>query len=298
MKTLNKRLITPNRMKSTTSIAACLLMLAAGPSVAQDSGLGEPQGRESTGEQGQGREEKAEPAGGQAMPDSRIEPGKAMRFEGTEAALLKDAGETEGPMESALGEGFEQPPVELTLGEGFDSGADQEPRAELDPSALAAASAEPFLVLVLRITRDGESEILSATEMVGAPQFSDQALSDFVFEIIDGDETLGTQALPGDPFEAHSFGGGPGSPEGHHFERLDETTVTVRVPKRSLDSALDGLSLNLYQLKAGPEVKAFSPSALQDLKRDRRLRLVTSISGAEIGAYVREKGTRVDEQQE
>ena len=155
------------------------------------------------------------------MPSSRIEPGKAMSlatsFEGAEAAMDEDA--AENPMESSLGEGLEQPSVELTLGEGFGSAADQVPRAEVNPSALAATSTEPFLTLVLRITRGGESEVLSATEMVGAPQYSDQALSDFVFEMTDGDETLGTQALPGDPFEAHSFGGGPGSPEGVRPDR-------------------------------------------------------------------------------
>lgn len=291
---LTERFPPPRRILPIALVAACLTALAAGPIGAQDSGIGDPQGRQAEGEP-QGRERTE--AVGRAMPGSRTEPEKAMMYDDASAMVAEGAAAPEGSMEQALGEGRAQLPVEETLGPAFDAGADQVPREELELSALTGAPAEPFLVLVLRITRDGESEILSATEMVGEPPASDQALSDFVFEVTDGSELLGVQALPGDPFEGHSFGGGPGSPEGHHFIELDEATVTVRVPKRSLDSVLDRVSLNLYRLEAGPEVEAFSPSVMRSLQRDQRLQLVTSISGAEIGDFVREKGTRLDVQQ-
>ncbi len=288
------RLKTGARASLISLIALGLLALAVGLLSAQDSGAGKPQGEHSKDGKSQGKELVQEITG-QAMPGSGSEPEvRGDDYQEREAA-------TESPMERAAASTSEevddQMPVEQVLGAGQESGADQVPREDFDDSQelfAEATSGEPYLTLLLRISKDGQSEVLSATEIVGVPGESDQALSDFVFAVSDDGAVLGTQALPGNPFEGHSFGGSADSTEGHHFIELDEATVSVRVPNRSLDSELGSLKLDLYQLRSGPEVESFSASALENLRSERRLELVTSVSGVEIARYVREKGVRVD----
>jgi len=146
------------------------------------------------------------------------------------------------------------------------------------------------LKLVLRMRRNGESQVLSATELAGqAPAASDPA-GDFLYEVTEGDQTLTVRALP-DPFEGHSYGGP--IPE-HFFIRLEEATIVVDIPMRSLESPLERLNLRLYRLQAGPQVERLDAATVDRLKQEKRLQVLTEIPGARLASEIRKKASRVE----
>ncbi|MEE8525261.1 MAG: hypothetical protein V3T72_15100 [Thermoanaerobaculia bacterium] len=274
-------------MKSITTFEIFLPALLAGllvaglPVAAQESGGGEPQGFESQGSESQRQPLREEPRGRQ-MPGS-----KALSYADAAPAEQTGGGGMEDLLLRTAPERAAQPPVAETLDLGGPGPID--PRQRLRVAELQ----ETFLTVVLRITGDGTSEVLSATEMQGPAPLSTEVLSDFAYEVADGGELLAAQSLSGDPFEAHSFGSGPGDPPEHFFERLEETTVVIRVPGRSLDSELGDLSIRMLRLGAGPPLEAMTTAAVSDLASADRLETLAEVAGAELARQIRDKGTRL-----
>ena len=79
----------------------------------------------------------------------------------------------------------------------------------LIPELAKPRSAKKYLTVVLLVRVDGTSQVLSATEVEGEPVVSNEVLGDFAYKVADGTTMLATRSLPGDIFEAHSFGGPP-----------------------------------------------------------------------------------------
>lgn len=263
-----------------------------GDAFAQSSGMGEPQGRESVGDQMQGPDVNS-PSNAASMPGSLADPAQRRANSGTgQSAGDEKAGSGAGPMQSALRERTIQPPVEQTYRSGFDGATSQQQTDLQGLQQAAPGSRDAFLVLVLTLNKDGGSSVLSATEMQGIAPDNSVALGDYFFDITDEGNRLGIESLATDPFEGHSFGGGPGDPNEHHFIELSEATVTVRVPKRSLDSPLQGLELNLFKLQPGPEVKTLDSATVERLQSNQRLQAVLSVSGDQIRDAARESGVR------
>jgi len=162
-----------------------------------------------------------------------------------------------------------------------------------DPVRQAPASGS-HLRVVLRVTADGGSQVVSATELPGEARLSEEPKGDLVYEVSDGAQTLATEALP-DVFEAHSFGGPQDDAHGHAFHPQKEATIVVSVPSRNLQSNLDRLSVRLYRITSGPATGEINPDTLAQLKAARRLQPVVEARGEALGRQIRERGSKVRE---
>lgn len=244
-------------------------------------------------------------ATGEAMPGSQAEPGKAGRALETPAAgkitvpsRVPPAAKLQVPPEG-MAKVLAQPPVaargDLPPVEQLKSAAVSAVATQAEPRlARLPASGESYLAVVMRIRANGTSEVVSATEIPGPAPLSDEPKGDYLYEVRLGDRTLAVEALP-DPFEAHSFGGPPGTPQAlHHFERLDEATVVVKVPKARLESPLVNLSIELFKLESGAPLEKVNPEVLRELKQDRRLRSLAVAPAQKLAPQIRAKGITLE----
>ncbi|MBN1210160.1 MAG: hypothetical protein JXB05_35235 [Myxococcaceae bacterium] len=157
-----------------------------------------------------------------------------------------------------------------------------------------APASGSHLRLVLRVTADGASELVSATELPGEARLSDEPKGDLVYEVADGGQTLAVEALP-ELFEAHSFGGPEDELRGHAFHTQKEATIVVTVPERSLQSSLDRLSVRLYRITSGPATEEINPATLDKLKGERRLQPLVETRDGTLGRQIRERGFKLRE---
>lgn len=174
------------------------------------------------------------------------------------------------------------------------------PRANADAAARELAAdarqaaevrrGKTHLKLVLRLKKDGATEVVSATELPGGVPVSEALSSDFVYELALGGEPLSVESLTGDPFEYHSFGNPVDTEKGHYLGRADEATIVVEAPDVPSDGALDRLSFSLFKLEKGPAPAKIDATVLQQLQREQRLAPVTRITGQELAPKIRELG--------
>lgn len=223
---------------------------------------------------------------GVPMPGSQLEPGAAavqpqpVLIDGKLKTMEQALKNPERPSD-------EQPPVWRVRAAASAGGTQRNP-------VKAAAPSASHLVLVLRVTPEGGSELVSASELPGEARLSDQPKGDLIYEVTDSAETLAAEAIP-DPFEGHSFGGPEDSAAGHHFHELKDSTLVVTVPNRSLRSALDRLEVRLFRLTAGPAVEKVSAATVGKLKAERRLQAVVEARSDKLGPQIRQKGRQVRE---
>lgn len=165
---------------------------------------------------------------------------------------------------------------------------------QIDPRPPAVArSMTSHLKLVLRVMDGGGAEVVSASEVQGDAAISDEPKSDFFYEVTDGKKSLAVEALPGDPFMAHGFGGPEGTPEGHFFERQKSAEIVVNVPGRNLGSALEKLNVQLYRLKPGVPTNKINLATVADLKKKDRLRSLAQARGAILAPQIRERAITI-----
>lgn len=154
---------------------------------------------------------------------------------------------------------------------------------------VARASGESHLVLVLEVRADGGSEVVSATELPGPAPISDEPRGDFLYAVTRGGRTVAVEALP-DPFEAHAFGGPPGTPqEKHLFFAQPEATIVVRVPTERTRGPLTDLGVELLELESGAPLERVTPEVLYELKRDDRVRTLMRSEGAELAPQIQSR---------
>jgi hypothetical protein len=272
---------TTRRGPLAAAALALALILGAVTAPAQDDTQGNPrpgQGRVSKEGELQSGPSTAAPSGGMKMPggdrkpDGRPAPAPPAGAQGMEARLKEAKAEVRGDL----------PPLAEA----------RNLKAEGGPQTGKAIEPKPkgnTLKLVLRVRRNGESQVVSATELAGEAAPATDPTGDYIYEVTDGDQTLAVRALP-DPFEGHAYGGPV--PE-HFFVPLEEATIVVDVPKRSLDSPLEGMSLRLYKLQAGPQVERIDPATVKRLKGEKRLQVVTEVPAAQLAPEIRKKANRV-----
>jgi hypothetical protein len=230
-------------------------------------------------------------AGGETMPGSQSEPGASPRtIAATQVRPTLPLPSQVQSMEERLRVAVPAVPGDLPSVDRIPADTSRG-GGQLNPLLVRAArTAETHLSVVLRVRDDGTSEVVSATELPGPPAVSTEPRGDFLYAVADGGRTVAVEALS-DPFEAHAFGGPPGTPqEKHFFVRQKEATIVVQIPASKLESPLTGLSFELYQLKAGPALEKVDAEVLQGLQRDQRLRSLVQTKGIELAPQIRQKG--------
>lgn len=280
-----RRLLLP-----VVSMTALVCTVAAGSLLAQDSG-GPPRDVQ-PGQQSNGEQEQQDPLPDEGavaiMPGSRLLPeGATANGMNMEESLtsMKPVIDAEQPAEAETrdpqwgSEDSQMIPQGPTGADAAINGAD--------------VTAGKFLTVVLTVRESGESEVVSVTEMQGSPPMTTEALSDFFYDVKDGDTRLAAQSLSSNPFEIHSFGGSADEQQGHFFQRASEGTIVIQVPDRGLESDNRALSIQLYQLKAGSPVERIgTPEMANLLSQDRFTPLVT-LSGDELSEQILQKGQRL-----
>ncbi len=141
-----------------------------------------------------------------------------------------------------------------------------------------------YLHLVLKITKGNGAELLSVTELPGAPPTIDTPEGDFVLEVASGGKTVAVRSLS-DPFAAHSFGGEKVDKfRPHHFETLPAALVTMDVPRGELQRLpLGSLGVRLLRIRPGPLVSKINPITVEELRHQGRLEPQIENSRAIIG---------------
>ncbi len=242
---------------------------------------------------------------GEAMPGSRTEPGRVLALPEARVAPRVLARPGGAPRISTvkpriIGEGMAQAlsaPQAVVRGDLLPVAQlrsvvqDKAPVTQLKPRlASGLESSESYLSIVMRVRSDGTSQVVSATEIPGPAPVSEEPKGDFLYEVQLGGRAVAVEALP-DPFEAHAFGGPPGTPEAlHHFERQEAATVVIKVPKAGLDSSLEDLSFQLFKLEGGAPLEKVNPQVLEQLKRSRYLRSLVRSAPQTLAPQIRELG--------
>jgi hypothetical protein len=236
--------------------------------------------------EGQPQPSPLSPARVGTMPGANNRPGTAA----AQAQPVQDGGKgqkMEDALESPRPVAGELPPRRQVQAPVARGGTQQGPVRE-------APASGSHLRLVLRVTSEGGSELVSATELPGEGRLSDEPKGDLVYEVADGNQTLAVEALP-ELFEAHSFGGPEDEAQGHAFHPQKEATLVVTVPKRNLQSSLERLSVRLYRITSGPAAEEINPATLEKLKAERRLKPLVETRGETLGRQIRERGFKVRE---
>jgi hypothetical protein len=156
----------------------------------------------------------------------------------------------------------------------------------------AQPSSETHLHLVIQISDGGAAEVLSATELRGEAVIPDAPAGDFVYEVTANQTSLAVSAIA-DPFELRSFPR-PGT-QGHQVERAKTATISVKVPKMSLNAVvLDQLAVRLYKMRLDAPLERMNLSVFEQLKREYRLELRSE--GVALGAAIRQRAVKSAEQ--
>lgn len=162
---------------------------------------------------------------------------------------------------------------------------EQQPR----PTPMIAATAPTsgsYLHLVLRISQDGNAEVLSATEIAGEPLMSHEVTGGFVYRVELAGAALIAQSLP-DPFELRSFPGPEGTAQRHHFGRAEAASVVVKVPQaEAVKRDPEKLHIALFRLK--PEASSdYLEGGLQGLVLAPEAELVSQLDGRILAPAIR-----------
>ena len=200
--------------------------------------------------------------------------------ERTVATKAKRKPKTDGPsMEQLLQKGFHGEVIQKA-GENPASGV-QRPRKAL--SAAKKKAGPSHLRVVLDVGQDGTVDVVSVTELPGEAALNGAPRGDVVYEFTEGDKALVAEALAGDPFVGHAFGGG----KGHTFVPLPRATIVTTIPNRGKKSALEGLNFKLYRLQAGPALERVNKFEIEKLKKGGRLKTLAQLPAAKLGPALR-----------
>jgi hypothetical protein len=249
--------------------------------VAQQSGGPNPAGRQSQGVQNQTGPAAEQPSG-VAMPGEPGKPPPPIKdvLIGGKVVKMEDVLKTPPPAKAG-----EQPTLAAAKDLKASGGGGQK-----EPKAVRAAEGK-HLHVVLRVTESGTSEVVSALEVPGPAPLTEEPAGTFIYEVSEDSRTVVAQALP-DPFEMRSFSTA-GSPPGHHFSRAKDATIVVKVPKTTLDSPLEKLSVKLLRLKPGEPVERINAETLGKLKQANRLQTIVAVPATKLAPGIRQKALRV-----
>jgi len=150
---------------------------------------------------------------------------------------------------------------------------------------------EPYYYhMVIEVSRKGDAKIISAVKARGKSIINHDVLGDVIYQINVGNKPVLVQAIA-DPFQMRSFAGPEGSGlKGHHFEESETARIVVKMPStREIDRNLHTLKLEMYRIKAGPEINKIDLKVFNKLQKEKRLKTVIRIPAAKLAPQLKQK---------
>jgi hypothetical protein len=142
---------------------------------------------------------------------------------------------------------------------------------------------------MIKVKRDGPSEIIKADEVQGRMILHTEATSDFIYELRRDSATLAAEFLPEDPFVVRGFAD-PNDNRGEYVTLADSAIITVKLPKAALtDASNNRINLHLYKLQANTVIDRLDLQTLNRLKSQRRLTLQLSVPSGRLGPAIRQQ---------
>ena len=147
-----------------------------------------------------------------------------------------------------------------------------------------------YLFVELRVTPDGNFEVLSAEEMPGTPVAQKVPVSRFAYEVTTGGDSLSIETLADDPFVSRSSPP-PGSDLGHRYIRAERAVLPVRIPVSAAELAADNQSigLRLYAVEPSADATALDADSLPTMNAEGQLQLRAEIPPDILGPAILEK---------
>lgn len=152
---------------------------------------------------------------------------------------------------------------------------------------------ESYIQMVIKVRKKGESEVIKATEVQGRLIPRTDPVSNYIYEITSGQQTLSAEFLPEDPFVTRGFPD-PNMNRGEFLGEAESATIVVKMPKSDLlDRPENKIDLRLYQIRQGTNIARLDASTLNRLKTQRRLTPQVTFSADKLGPAIRQKITRL-----
>jgi hypothetical protein len=115
-----------------------------------------------------------------------------------------------------------------------------------------------------------------------------QATSNYVYGLSQGNKTVSTEFLPEDPFVIRGFAD-PKSNRGEKFGQTDEATIVVKVPPQQVKAIGTGkLSLQVFMIKPDKLPDSLSNETLDALKLSKSLTTTLNITSKKLGTSVKD----------
>jgi len=179
-------------------------------------------------------------------------------------------------------------------------GSDTKARAEGPqrprPARSLPAPVDTHLHVVLRVTPNGEAEVVKAAELPGPAVFSDAPIGNYAYEVSKDGKTLAVESLI-DPFQMRSFPPQGADDQGHHFERAASALVVVKVPHARLaDADLGHIQVVLHRLRPEVKTETMNPAELTRVKDEGQVEAQWNLAAGQLAAEIRAKGRKVETQ--
>lgn len=164
----------------------------------------------------------------------------------------------------------------------------QQSRAVVDTHR-TTANHESYLHLVLDVTKSGEVQVLSAIEVPGKVNTSDEALGDFVYKVNIDNKAVLLQSVS-DPFEMRAFpmpGDGDSDVEGHHFSSTQAAQIIIKVPNiGGIKNKLNSIKMDIFKLKPGYEIQRLDLNIFNQLMREDRLQPILKLPAVKLAPQI------------
>ena len=145
-----------------------------------------------------------------------------------------------------------------------------------------------YLFVEIRITADGDFEVLSAQEMPGTPVMQKAPISRFAYEVLAGQKTLSVETLPEDPFLVRCFPD-PAQNKPHRYDRSETAILTLRIPIAASALEREPVGLRLYRVEPNTDVNTIDIMTLDKMSAAGRLELRTELPADKLGPAIAQK---------
>jgi len=134
-----------------------------------------------------------------------------------------------------------------------------------------AKPADSYVMMVLHMSQDGTTEVVSAEEFQGRLVQKSRATSPFIAALTDRGVPAVVQPLPQDPFIVRGFTD-EANRKGEKVERAKQATVIVHIPRERIAGiAPERLGVAVYKVDAGVPEERISPAMVKRLKDENKL---------------------------
>lgn len=170
--------------------------------------------------------------------------------------------------------------------------SDQKPKKDIRFNRQVSKSKptkQSYIHLVLEVDKSGNTKVLSATEVPGSLQQSDDALGDFIYQVSASGQTLSTKAIT-DPFEMRSFPTQDHDEVGHHFVQAKKARLIVKVPRADfIKKNIKSLNIQMFKLKPGKSIQTLDFKVFEKLQSEKRLEKLFEITPKVLSPQINQK---------